>query len=90
MMKLFKEDFETLPTGELKLNDRRLCGKEAFIIFVLMYCPDCQDTKQIWEAFACDRSYSLKLSQFFRSTCGSTAGMQYLMFKRKDGLLVDV
>lgn len=90
-MSLFKDDFETLATGELKLHDKRLQGKEAFIIFVINDCPDCQDTKQTWQAFACDADTSNRISQIFRGgRCGSTAGMQHIMYKRKDGLIVDI
>jgi hypothetical protein len=91
MMKLIKENFHTLPTGELRLHDSRLDGKEAFIIFIVNDCLDCQDTKQTWQAYATLAAPTNRISQLFRTgRCGSTAGMQYIMFKRRDGLLVDI
>ena len=88
-MKLYKDDFVNLKDGRLMLKDTRLEGKEAFVYFLVGTCFPCQDTKQVWQAFACNVSQRNHLLTFFRK-CGSTSGIQYLMFKRKDGILVDI
>jgi hypothetical protein len=91
-IRLYKEDFHVLPSGQLTL--KRLAGKEAFVLFVVGDCRTCQDTKQTWQAFACDPILTERLLQYFRGVpvggIRSTAGMQYLMFKQPNGLLVDL
>ena len=85
LVPLYKEDFDVLRNGGLALRDHRFAHKEAFVIFIVDYCMPCQDTKQMGQAFAVDAHELIDdHSPFIR-----TDFVQYLMFKRRDGVLVE-
>jgi len=84
--KLYKEDFEASPDGRLHLHDRRFVGRNIFVVFVINYCVPCQDTKQMWQAYAVDAS----VLQGGGGSQVCTNQMQYIMYKpANSSLLVD-
>ena len=85
LVPLWKQDFAVLPNGGLALRDARFANREAFVIFIVDYCMPCQDTKQMWQAFAVDASQLIDAD----SPPICTDYVQYLMFKRRDGVLVE-
>lgn len=85
LVSLVKQDFRPLCNGGLSLHDRRFENKEAFIVFIVDYCMPCQDTKQMWQAFAIEASELIDSN----SPRIATDYVQYIMFKRRDGVLVE-
>ncbi len=81
---LWKDDFQALPNGGLLLHDSRFVNKECFVVFIVNYCMPCQDTKQMWQAFAIEATELMGTGPFIQ-----TDYVQYLMFKRRDGILVE-
>ena len=78
-------NFQVLENGSLALIDQRFANKEAFVIFIVDYCMPCQDTKQMWQAFAVNAAELIEPN----SQCIRTDFVQYLMLKRRNGLLVE-
>lgn len=90
LVPLFKEDFEVIRGCGLKLNDPRFIGREMFVVFVVNYCPDCQDTKQMWQSYAVNVPISsLTSRRVGRLEDVCTQRIQWIMLKRADGRLVD-
>jgi hypothetical protein len=76
LQKLYKDDFVAGTDGRLRLYDRRFASKNIFVVFVINYCMPCQDTKQMWQAYAVDASV---LQGSGPTVC--TNKMQYIMYK---------
>lgn len=92
LVPLFKEDFQVLPGGGLALYHPRFVNKTAFVVFVQNDCPDCQDTKQMWQAYAIEGHQLVGGNGTLGDVVNTrvcTMKVQYLMFKRRDGELVD-
>lgn len=92
LVPLFKEDFQVLPGGGLALYHPRFVNKTAFVVFVLNSCPDCQDTKQMWQAYAVEAHQLVGGNGSIGDIVNTrvcTMKVQYLMFKRRDGEVVD-
>ena len=92
LVPLFKEDFQVLPGRGLALYHPRFVNKTAFVVFVVNNCPECQDTKQMWQAYAIE-GHTLTggngtLGDII-NTRVCTLKVQFLMFKRRDGEVVD-
>lgn len=91
LVPLIKEDFEVRQGCDLRLHDERFVGRDMFVVFVLNYCPTCQDTKQMWQAYAIDVPFSSLTTTAdpinLRDVC--TQRIQWIMLKRADGVLVD-
>jgi len=92
LVPLFKEDFQVLPSRGLALHHPRFVNKTAFVVFVVNSCPECQDTKQMWQAYAIEGHVLTggngSLGDIINTRI-CTMKVQYLMFKRRDGELVD-
>ena len=92
LVPLFKEDFQVLPGGGLALYHPRFVNKTAFVVFVLNNCPECQDTKQMWQAYAIEGHQLVGGNGTLGDVLNTricTLKVQFLMFKRRDGELVD-
>lgn len=98
LVPLWKQDFQPLQNGGLALYNPRFVNKTAFVIFVVNYCLDCQDTKQMWQAYAIEAHDLIggggTVSDCIGATIGSTSKVctkriQSLMYKRHDGTLVE-
>lgn len=92
LKQLCKDDFQVLRDGNLLLHDRRFANKTAFVIFLINDCPECQDTKTMWEAHAIEAHYLIGGGEMLsadkiKRLC--TKRIQSIMFKRRDGLLVE-
>ena len=90
IIKLYKNDFEVLQNGQLRVIHPLLRGQNGFVLFKLNDCPDCQDTKTMWSAVA----MSTKMMNEFICSSHNTAtvctgAVPGLMYIRKDGMLVD-
>ena len=95
LVPLWKDDFRVVPGG-LTLYHPRFVNKTAFVVFVVNTCDDCQDTKQAWQAYAIEGHELVGGNDSVNALLGTTITsrictkkVQYLMFKRRDGLLVD-
>lgn len=85
LQKLYKDDFEASSDGRLRLWDRRFASSNIFVVFVINYCVPCQDTKQMWQAYAIDASV---LQGSGPKVC--TNHFQYIMYKNAGSpVLVD-
>ena len=69
--------------GSMKIVD--WMGREALVLFVILDCPTCQDTKQMWKAYAIDAEWILGGDGPKRLLC--TPRVSAAFWKRADGLL---
>jgi hypothetical protein len=84
LIKLYKEDFYARPDGRLQLNDTRFANKNIFVLFLINYCMPCQDTIQMWQAYAID----VNLLKGGRQSQLCTNRVQYLMYKPANSQLL--
>ena len=69
--------------GSMKIAD--WMGREALVLFVILDCPTCQDTKQMWKAYAIDGEWIRGGDGPKRLLC--TPRVSAAFWKRSDGLL---
>ena len=93
LVALFKEDFQVLPNKSVALYHPRFVNKTAFVVFVVKDCQDCQDTKQMWQAYAIEAHTLIggngPAIDTTKVTKVCTLNVESLMFKQRDGELVD-
>ena len=91
LVRLWKEDFQVLRNGNLLIQHPRFTNRTAFVVFLINDCPDCQDTKTMWEAYAIEAHYLTGGGDSAAAGLGRlcTKSVEALMFKRRDGRVVD-
>ena len=80
LVPLCNDDFQVLSCGQLLLNHPRFVNKAAYVVFFYLDCPECQDTKQSFRAYAIE-AHKLIGTQSVRQ-CQAA-----VMYKQRDGRL---
>ena len=97
LVALEKDDFLLTRDGNIKVRHPVFQGREGFVAFYTMWCPQCQDTKTSWSALGLVKgSWKLQGPQLdpyardrmiTRTRC--IKRFPYIQAIRHDGLVID-